>query len=171
MMDRIDSGQALQIDSFYVEHKSWLSGFIQRRMNCPEATADLVQDTYLRIMSKNKLPEPNEARRYLTHIAKGLMVDLFRRKRIENSYLEYIQQLPESLDISPEDHTLMIEALTEIDLMLNKLPKNIRQALLLRQVEGLSYKKIAEKMQVSVSSVEKYVAKALHHIIINTHKD
>ncbi|MCU4675296.1 sigma-70 family RNA polymerase sigma factor [Catenovulum sp. 2E275] len=167
-MNCISKSQAAQIDSFYVNHRSWLSMFVQRRMGCSETTADLVQDTYLRIMASGRLPEHKDARRYLTHVAKGLMVDLLRRKRIETAYLEHLQQQPEILAVSPETQSLMIEALTEIETMLNKLPKHCRQALLLRQIDGLSYKQIAEQMKVSVSSVEKYVASALRHILLNT---
>lgn len=156
-----------QLALLYAEHRSWLSVFIQRRMGCPETTADLIQDTYLRILTSGRLPESHDARRYLTHIAKGLMIDVFRRKRIENAYIDYLQQQPEVLAPSVETHALMIEALTQMDALLHKLPANVRQALLLRQLDGLSYQQIAEKMNVSVSSVEKYIAKALRHILLN----
>ncbi|HIC46888.1 MAG TPA: RNA polymerase subunit sigma, partial [Methylophaga sp.] len=39
------------IENLYLEHRGWLSVFIQRRMGCPETTADLIQDTYLRILT------------------------------------------------------------------------------------------------------------------------
>jgi RNA polymerase sigma-70 factor (ECF subfamily) len=55
----------------------------------------------------------------------------------------------------------VVEALVEIDTLLHKLPIKARQALLMRQLEGKSYKEIAFELEVSVSSVEKYVAKGL----------
>ncbi|EGA70625.1 ECF subfamily RNA polymerase sigma-24 factor [Vibrio sinaloensis DSM 21326] len=150
-----------RIDHMYQEHHSWLSVFIKRRLGCPDATADLVQDTYLRLLTKGKLPEYKDSRKYLTHIAKGLVIDLYRRRRVETAYLELLEQEPLQVSGSPEEHVIVVEALVEIDSLLHKLPIKARQALLMRQLEGKSYKAIALELNVSVSSVEKYVAKAL----------
>lgn len=48
-----------------------------------------------------------------------------------------------------------------IDRLLHGLPVNVRRALLMRRLDGMSYRDIAEQLDVSVSSVEKYVARAL----------
>jgi DNA-directed RNA polymerase specialized sigma24 family protein len=45
--------------------------------------------------------------------------------------------------------------------VLQGLPAKAREALLLRKLDGLSYRDIASRLAVSVSSVEKYVASAL----------
>lgn len=150
-----------QVKQLYLEHRNWLSVFIQRRIGCPDDTMDLIHDSYLRILASDKLPKKEDSKRFLTHIAKGLLIDKYRRKQIEKSYLEYLQNIPESHYPSAEIHTLMIEALTELDALLHRLPDNVRKALLLRQLDNLSYKEIAERLGVSVSSVEKYIARAL----------
>ena len=150
-----------RIDHMYQEHHSWLSVFIKRSLGCPDSTADLVQDTYLRLLTRGKLPEYSDSRKYLTHIAKGLVIDLYRRRRVESAYLELIEQEPIQVTGSPENYTIVVEALVEIDSLLKRLPIKARQALLMRQLEGKSYKMIAQELDVSVSSVEKYVAKAL----------
>ncbi len=155
-----------QIEHLYGEHRGWLSVFIQRRTGCPDATADLIQDTYLRLLSGGKLPEQQDSRRFLTHIAKGLLIDRYRRKNIEDAYLEYLSLVPEEYYPSPQQQVMMVESLIEIDVLLQKMPSKVRQALLLRQLEGLSYKDIAQQLGVSVSSVEKYIAKALRACLL-----
>ncbi|SON52805.1 sigma-70 family RNA polymerase sigma factor [Vibrio tapetis] len=154
------------IDHMYQEHRSWLSLFIQRRLSCPETTADLVQDTYLRLLVRGKLPEQKDSRRYLTHIAKGLVIDLYRRRNIEAAYLELLEQEPDKTSGSPESQLIVVEALVEVDALLHRLPNKARQALLMRQLEGMSYKQIALELDVSISSVEKYVAKALQGCLL-----
>ncbi|MBW3695037.1 sigma-70 family RNA polymerase sigma factor [Vibrio sp. T187] len=154
------------IDNMYQEHHGWLSLYIQRRLSCPEATADLVQDTYLRLLVRGKLPEQKDSRRYLTHIAKGLVIDVYRRRKIESAYLELLEQEPEQVSGSPESQLLVVEALVEIDTLLHRLPNKARQALLMRQLDGMSYKQIATELNVSISSVEKYVAKALQSCLL-----
>lgn len=160
-MEVTGSAKSGQIRALYQEHRRWLTLFVQRRLGCPHSTADLVHDTYLRILASGVLPDSGDSRRYLAHIAKGLVVDRYRRHRIESTYLEYLRQQPEELFPSPENQVQTIEALVEVSLLLQRLPEKVRLALLLRQLEGLSYRDIAGRLQVSVSSVEKYVARAL----------
>ena len=154
------------VDFMYQEHHSWLSLYIQRRLSCPEVTADLVQETYLRLLTRGQLPEKKDSRRYLTHIAKGLVIDLYRRRNIEAAYLELLEVEPEKVASSPEYQAIIVESLVEIDALLHRLPNKARQALLMRQLEYMSYKDIAAELKVSVSSVEKYVAKALQSCLM-----
>ena len=165
-MMAINPANMEHVDSMYQDHRSWLSLYIQRRLSCPEVTADLVQDTYLRLLVRGKLPEKKDSRRYLTHIAKGLVIDLYRRRNIETAYLDLLEQEPEVVAPSPESQAIIVEALVEIDALLHRLPYKARQALLMRQLEGMSYKQIALELDVSVSSVEKYVAKALQSCLM-----
>lgn len=165
-MTALSLADANEVDNMYREHHGWLSLFVQRRLTCPQVTADLVQDTYVRLLVSKKLPQRQDSRRYLTHIAKGLVVDLYRRRRIESAYLDMLEQQPSEFAVSTEDKVIMIDMLFEIDSMLHKMPFKVRQALILRQVEGLSYKEIAQCLDVSISSVEKYVARALQTCIL-----
>ncbi|MFP4138338.1 MAG: sigma-70 family RNA polymerase sigma factor [Halomonas sp.] len=154
-------GAIYPIQSLYRDHHGWLRGWLYSRLGCSATAADLAQDTFLRLLKTGNLPSADESRRYLTRIAKGLMVDSYRRRKIEEAYLESLSQLPEALAPDPESHHAIIETLMEIDALLDGLPVKVRKALLLRQLDGLSYAAIAKELSVSVSSVEKYVARAL----------
>lgn len=160
-MTAISTQHAEQVEKLYIENRTWLSIFIQRRLGCPDDTADLIHDTYMRILTCGYLPQKHESKRFLMHIAKGLLIDSYRRQQVKKAYEQYLQQLPEQYVPSAEEHVLMLESLVSIDALLHRLPDKVREALLLRQLDNLSYKEIAKRLNVSVSSVEKYVAKAL----------
>jgi len=145
------------INRLYQENQPWLRGWLYSRLGCSEAAADLAQDAYVRLLKTGKVPPKAESRRFLTRIAKGLMIDSYRRQQIERAYLESLSQMPETYAPGPETHHAIIETLVEID----SLPDKVRKALLLRQLEGHSYAVIAKELRVSVSSVEKYVARGL----------
>lgn len=154
-------GTRQQFDQLYREHHRWLAAFLQRRLGCSYQAADLAQDTYLRLLHSETLPDAGYARPYLVRIARGLLIDLFRRRRIERAYLEEMGRLPEALQPAPEQQLQIIETLVAVDALLQGLPDRVRQAFLLRRVDGLSYREIAVQLEVSISSVEKYVARAL----------
>lgn len=152
---------ACTFNSLYRENQPWLRGWIYSRLGCSEAAADLAQDTFLRLLKTGNQPPSGESRRYLTRIAKGLMIDSYRRQKIEQAYLESLSHLPEATAPDPGTYHAIIETLMELDRLLDGLPDKVRKALLLRQLDGLSYAAIAGRLSVSVSSVEKYVARGL----------
>ncbi|MGS0892513.1 sigma-70 family RNA polymerase sigma factor [Burkholderia stagnalis] len=160
-MGVIESHAQRDFRALYTDHHGWLRGWLRKRLGNACDAADLAHDTYLRVLATGTPPPPEDSRRYLTQIANGLVIDLYRRRHIESAYLDTIRRLPEPDTPSPETRALVIEALCEIDAMLDRLPANARTALLLCKLDGLTYREIAARLDVSVSSVEKYVATAL----------
>lgn len=157
------SGHLLQeqIALLYCDHHGWLNSWLRRRLGDVADAADLAQDTYLRLLNSGRLPPPDESRRHLVQIAKGLMIDLYRRRQVEAAYLESLADLPAASQPSEETRRLIIETLLELDALLQALAPKARAAFLLCRLEGLTYREIATRLEVSVSSVEKYIASAL----------
>lgn len=149
------------IERLYQDHCRWLQAWLRARLGNAWDAADLAHDTYLRILRRDIAPASGDARRYLVQIANGLMIDLFRRRSIEAAYLEALAGLPEAQTPSEENRLQAIEALLELDRLLNSLAPRARQAFLLCKVDGLSYREVAQTLGVSLSSVEKYIAAAL----------
>ncbi|WP_460119205.1 sigma-70 family RNA polymerase sigma factor [Pseudomonas sp. S2_C03] len=151
-------------DSFhrlYRENHGWLQGWLRKRLGDREHAADVAQDTFLRLLVSGRMPGPQESRSYLTQIARNLVIDQWRRLRIERAYLESIAHLPEPESPSLETRALILETLMQIDAMLDRMPDNVRQAFLLSQFEGMSYAQIGERLGVTVSSVQKYMTRAI----------
>ncbi len=91
------------------------------------------------------------------------MVNHLRRKAIEQAYIQALSYIDESQHPSPESTLSNIETLVRIDEMLSSLSPNVKKAFLLLQLEGLSHAEIASELNVSVSSVRKYIYKAVIH--------
>lgn len=149
------------IEVLYADHHGWLSGWLRRKLGNACDAADLAHDTYLRILHTGRVPALEQSRQHLAQIANGLVIDLYRRRQIEAAYLDAIAQLPAALAPSEESRALALEALVELDAILHSLPAKAREALLLCKLDGMAYRDIAVQLQVSVSSVEKYIAAAL----------
>lgn len=149
------------VEVLYGAHHGWLRSWLRRKLGNACDAADLAHDTYVRILVSGRTPSAEESRRHLAQIANGLVIDLYRRRQIEAAYLEALSLLPAPQAPSEEDRALAVEALVEIDTILHRLPGKARTALLLCKLEGLGYREIAERLGVSVSSVEKYIAHGL----------
>ena len=93
----------------------------------------------------------------LVHIAKGLMVDHWRRQTVERAYLDALAAMPEPLAPSPESRALILETLIRIDAALEALPARTREIFLLAQFDGLKYDAIADRMSVSLATVKRHM--------------
>jgi RNA polymerase sigma-70 factor (ECF subfamily) len=147
----------------YRTHHSWLQGWLSRRVGCRENAADLAQDTFVRLLKSRQSTHLREPRAYLSSIARGLMIDQYRRRELERAYLESVQLLPEQHVPSAESRLLILDALERIDRMLDKLKPRVRQAFLFAQLDGLTCAQIAENLGVSRATVERDLAQALQH--------
>jgi len=154
------------VETLYGEHHGWLLGWLRRKLGHAGDAADLAQDTFLRVLGRQRdVDEVREPRAWLTTIAHGLVVDHVRRRTLERACLEAIAALPEPQAPSPETQMLLVEALVRIDAMLDGLPAKARSAFLLSRLDGLGYAEIAQRLNVSLSSVEKYMATAIRHCL------
>lgn len=147
----------------YIDHHSWLKGWLRRKVGCPEQAADLMQDTFIKVMLNQTEARIREPRAYLATIANRLAVDFFRRQKIERSYLEALAALPEEWMPSVEETMLFKEALFELDKLLDGLGPTVKQAFLLAQCDSLSYAEIGARLGISVRSVNNHVARAMAH--------
>jgi RNA polymerase sigma-70 factor (ECF subfamily) len=100
-----------------------------------------------------------EPRAYLTTVARGLVIDQYRRRDLERACLEALAAEPERCAPSPEQRLLMLETLMEVDRLLDGLPAKARAAWLYSRLDRLSHAEIAERLGVSVSRVRQYLAK------------
>ncbi|BEV15787.1 sigma-70 family RNA polymerase sigma factor [Herbaspirillum sp. DW155] len=158
------TADAQHVQTLYREHHGWLQQWLRRRLGCSVDAADLAQDTFLRVLGKPQaLADLREPRAWLSRIAHGLVVDKVRRDEVERACLEAIAHLPAPEVISPEARMLLVEALAAIDAMLDGLGARAREAFLMSRLEDLSYAQIAQRMGVSLSSVEKYMAASIRH--------
>ena len=165
-MSSVDLSLQQAVHTLYEDHHGWLCGWLRKRLGCHHHAADLAQDTFVRLLQRTERLELKAPRAFLRTVARGLVIDHWRREEIERAYLETIAHLPEAETPSAESRALVIELLEGIARMLEGLKPKVRQAFLLAQCEGLTHKQIAEQMGLSLRSVERYVADALFHCYV-----
>lgn len=165
-MSSSDCPHQQTVHTLYADHHQWLCGWLRKRLGCVDHAADMAQDTFIRVLTQRKAPELREPRAYLSTIARSLMIDMFRRRTLEQAYLETLASQPEALSLSPETRLLIIETLLEIDQILDGLGPRTRQIFLMAQLDGLSYVEIGRQLQVSVNTVKKHAVRALMHCLL-----
>lgn len=162
-----DTANSQYLHTLYFDHSSWLHGWLWRRLECRDTAADITQDTFVRLLrqdvEKDSLREP---RAFLTQVARGLVINHWRRCDIERACLEALAHLPASEAPSPESCQLVMESLYQIDSALQALPDPVRCAFLMAQLEGIKYKDIAQRLEVAEITVKRYIKRALVHCMM-----
>lgn len=149
------------IAALYQQNGSWLQSWVQRRVQNSEIAAELMQDTFVRLLARRVPAEQlQQPRAYLCTIAKGLVNDHWRRQVIEQAWLDTLAALPPQILPSEEDRLAVWQTLQELDAMLATLPEMARHVFLLSQIEGLTYKDIAQRLKISERTVKRYMERA-----------
>jgi len=164
------SATQARVDSFYTlyqSHHRWLRSWLQhKKLGSASDAEDLVQDTFMRALLGGRAPEIREPKLFLCTLARRVMVDFYRRNRLEQRRRESLEYLPEQQMPSPELQHVILETLQQIDVMLDGLGDKVQCPFLPSQLEGLTYSQVAMHLRISVSSVKKYMAKATEHCLL-----
>ncbi|TBV12416.1 sigma-70 family RNA polymerase sigma factor [Stutzerimonas kirkiae] len=150
-----------QIETIYEDHHSWLQGWLRQRLGNTSDAADLAQDTFLRLLASRRRELVDDPRALLRYIARGLVIDLWRRREVERAYLQSIAHLPEAQIPSEEARHLIIDSLLRIEAMLAGMPELTRQVFAMAQFDGLGHQLIADHLGISLSTVRRHLRKAL----------
>lgn len=145
----------------YRQQHSWLQSWLRRRLNCSQSAADLAQDTFIRLLAKGQMPELHAPRTFLAKVAQNVLSNHYRRQKLERAYLEALAAMPEPVAPSLETQSILLETLIALDAALETLERPVREAFFWSQIDGLSHGEIAEKLKVSVTTVKRYIVKAM----------
>lgn len=159
----------MDMGELYGQNIDWLVRFIYKKVNNPNEAQDLAQDVFERLLKKNQKLLSDEVlyhgnvRAFISTIAKGIIIDSWRKKEIERKYLEYLTDQQQYELLEQSDFTVIIDAISVLDQMLRKLDDKVRLTFLLSQLYGKTYVEIAKQLEISERTVKTYMAKAMFH--------
>lgn len=153
------SGDESALASLIERHQSKIYGFIYSKINDRDLSDDIFQDTFIKVIKTLKTKSYNEEGKFLPwvmRIAHNLVVDHFRkakkmpfqRETEEYSIFNYMT------DNAPTIESQMITEQVEVDLtrLLDELPDDQKEVLVMRMYQDLSFKEIAELTGVSINT-------------------
>lgn len=145
-----------------------LLAFFQRRCSNSAEAEDLTQDVIVRALKKGNWASDDDARRYIFTIAINRWLDRQRQSRTQGAIVpwqdEDLHRLVE--ETRPEDVLSTRETLHEVVQCLSRMEERTRDMFVLFRLANLRQSEIAEMFGVSVSAVEKQIAKALARLLV-----
>lgn len=151
------------VSAAFLENSGFLKRFLARFFCDRQDIEDVAQEAYLRAYAAEQQKDIEQPKAYLFRIAKNIALTTLTKK--SNKITDYLEESGASLELARGPAAdREVEAQESLGLYCEAvaaLPEKCRQVFLLRKVHGLAHKEIAERMSLSVSSVEKYLLRGI----------
>ena len=156
--------QDQRIIAAFAQEQGRLRNFIRRRVADESDVEDILQDVFYELVAAYRLTKPIEqVSAWLFRVARNRIIDLFRKKRpaaSTNDFLDIsedgdrlsLEDLLPSADAGPDAAYARSVLLDELDAALDELPEEQREAFVAHELEGRSFKELAEATGVSVNT-------------------
>jgi RNA polymerase sigma-70 factor (ECF subfamily) len=140
-----------------------LRQYLRRSLKDRSNVDDLVHDVYVRVCEAASEKVPHPVQPFVFTVARNLLINRLRREQIVP--IEAVEDI-DALNVAiespgPEQIVLAREELRLVQSALDRLPPRSRQAVILRKVEGLSWREIAERMGIAEATVSWHLKDAV----------
>jgi RNA polymerase sigma-70 factor (ECF subfamily) len=144
-------------------HRAALHRYLHKLTSGTDEIEDLVQETYVRIYAMPDYHRIESPKAMLFRIAHNLAVERARRKKAQatDTVADLETLTVHSNEAPPEEQTDARRRFESFCAAVERLPPLCRRVFVLRKVHKLSHAEISEVLGVSVSTIEKHVAKGL----------
>lgn len=152
------------VDLLYRDKAGALQRRIRAQVGSSEEASDLVQEAFSRLLGARAGSSLRNPGAFLNRIVRNLLIDRSRRNAVRPPF---VSLEPETDVAVPPDQGQALE----LDQMrqryrniIDALPPRTRQVFLLHRVDELGYREIAERLDISIRTVEWHIAQAIYRI-------
>ena len=178
LMLALKDGEDAAFDELLRRHQKPLFNFLYRTLGDRHAAEDLLQETFLRLLTKrHKYRVRGAFTSWLYQIARNLSID-YRRKAARRREISYFRKtvaddgnVVELKDIlrdtkeGADTQAAQREIVEKMENALQRLPHDQREALVLKRYQDLSYQEIADRVGCSVSAAKMRVQRGHRRLV------
>ena len=149
----------------YLENQTALKRFLRRFVKHREDAEDLAQEAFLRAFAAESLHFIKSPKAFLFTVARNLAIN--ERAKLANATTASLEDfadqsvIEDTGQVTPEEDMDARQRVRLLAKAMASLPPQCSRVFMLRKVHGLSYKEIAYRLGISVSTVEKHAALGL----------
>lgn len=153
------NGHEKSLEVLIIRHKQRIFSFILSKVSDREVAEDIFQDTFIKVINTLKRGAYNEEGKFLPwvmRISHNLIIDHFRRnKRLpkfnNTDDFDIFDVLSDEM-LSIENQIIKGQILEDVRNLIEELPDDQKEVLLMRMYRDMSFKEIAENTDVSINT-------------------
>ena len=153
------NGDNFSFDILLNRHKNRVFAFIMSKIKNKDISEDVFQDTYVKVVNSLQKGKYNEEGKFLPwvmRIAHNLVIDHFRKQKKmhmirSNSDFDIFDVIKDN-DINIDEKLIKDQVYYDLKSLIELLPADQMEVLKMRYFEELSFKKIAQKIDISINT-------------------
>lgn len=160
---RLKYGDRQAYELIFRKYYVRLCGFANKFLNDPDKAKDVVQDVFIKLwLGRNEIDPEGSLKAFLFRITQNMSLNVLRHKKIESGYSEiYKVVYIDNADYSVYESLFTKEMEHSIEVAVKKMPPSCKRVYEMSRNEGLKNKEIAEKLNISLKTVEAHMSQAL----------
>jgi len=171
LVEGVKGGVASAFDALYGTYSCRLYNFARSILKSDQDAEEVVQNTFFKIWEKRHSLDSNcTFKSYMFTIAYHVTVDTLRERLKEKKYRENIL-IKATSNYNLEEAIEFGDLLERVDKIVNELPQRKNEIYHLSRINHLSYDQIAEKLNISVKTVENSINFSMNFIKSRLGKD
>lgn len=164
IIEKIKSGDEQAFELLFRKYYLRLCGFAHKFLGDTAEAEEIVQEVFLNIWKKrSELDLNNNIRPYLFKSVQNLCFNFIQHQKVVDNYYAVIEVVYKNAqkEFNTYESVLYSELQKKVDAAVADLPLECRRIFLMSRNEGLKYTEIAEKLGISVKTVETQMSRAL----------
>lgn len=155
-------GDKAEFEALFRAHYSTLCGYANTFLKDPDASEEIVQEVMLKIWTnRSSLLITTSIRNYLFRAVRNGCMNLLKHIEIREDYKKWNERAMGLAERSNEDRMIVSELETRIREAIDNLPLERRKVFVMSRYDGLTYAEIADRLEISVKTVENQMGSAL----------
>lgn len=157
LIQRCQQGDRSAYEQIFLKYKDTVYNVAYGMLSNVEDTQDMTQDVFLHVFEKiNQFRFKSSFSTWLYRIAVNMCISKLRKRKRRTQNIVGLQDYYSQTDSpkTPEDELMKKELQSQVQQALKTLSESHRTILTLREMDGLSYKELAEVLQCSVGRVK-----------------
>ena len=153
------NGDECALSVLIKRHKQKIYSFIYSKVFDRDVTEDVFQDTFIKVIRTLKLGKYNEEGKFLPwvmRIAHNLVIDHFRKNnrmpKFDNGHEFNIFSVISDSSLNAEKTMIKTQVEEDVKRLIEELPEDQKQVLVMRMYNDMSFKEISENTGVSINT-------------------
>ena len=166
LVAQMAQGRQDALARLYDETSPLLNGLLRRMLEQPQDAEEVLLDVYMKAWkySPSYAPDRGSVQTWLVTMARNTAIDRIRQKRAQPKTLSFEPENmpePESGEASPEERTAAWQQRRKVQALLNELPAEQRQALIMAYFGGHSHAELAARLGQPLGTVKSRIRMGL----------
>jgi RNA polymerase sigma-70 factor (ECF subfamily) len=162
IFNEIKKGNLVTFENLFKKYYAGLCNYANKYLKDLDKAEEVVQELFYKLWEKrNNLDINVSLKSYLYRAVYNGCLQYLNHRAIEIKYEKYYKKQNKEYDRDASEAINMQELNEIINKTLNSLPERCRNIFQLNRYDGLKYREIAEKLDLSVKTVESNMGKAL----------